>query len=419
MAEIEFVPGMNFRSGVDGLGGQVRGTALSAAAPESVAGGGQATGLQVSLAENQTDLESALEISSDLSAAVGLFGGSAKFNFAEKCKTHHYSLYLVIHSRVLNDLKQISAPQLNPDAIDLLKNGATDRFREQFGDLFVLGIRTGGQLDIVLEIEKFSDTNSNDIKGDIAAGGILGPVAGKTEDKINSVITKATTGHQVSLFQSQIGGAQTASLEPSQVIAQGLNFASTVTPDKSVPFSVVLQDYKTLDLPAPPNFVDLQNARDVISTIMDLRKAVLSKLNSAHYIIAHPEQFPTPLPLDVNKFANGCAAALKILTDAASQAINAPKQAAMPQVDVPTDALPQPVAAGSQEPVNVPDLNGMQFGAASDFLTKLGMTSTINLVPNPDPATFLKVLFQTPPAGTLPKGTNITLTCGFHKIFGQ
>jgi hypothetical protein len=195
MAEIEFVPGMAFLSGVDSLSGKVRGTAVTAAAPQSTAGG-QALALEISLAENQTDLESALEISSDLSAAVGLFGGSAKFRFAERCQLHNYSLYLVMHAKVLNDLAQVSAPQLKPDAELLLRNGDFPRFREQFGDQFVMGIRTGGQLDIVLEIQKFSSTNSNDVKVDLAAGGILGPVTGKTEDAINDTLTKATKGHQ-------------------------------------------------------------------------------------------------------------------------------------------------------------------------------------------------------------------------------
>src|SRR5262249_38093066 len=160
------------------LSGKVRGTAVSAAKPQSVPGGGGSFNTEISLVEDQADLEKALEISAEVSAAVGLFSGGAKFQFAETCKTHNYSLYLVVHCKVLEGLTQISDPQLTPDAAALLRNGQFDRFREQFGDMFALGIRTGGQLDTVLEIQKFSSTNANDIKAGFAAGGILGPVAG-------------------------------------------------------------------------------------------------------------------------------------------------------------------------------------------------------------------------------------------------
>ena len=198
-----------------------------------------------------------------------------------------------------------------------------------------------------------------------------------------------------------------------------MTFAKTVIPGQSIPWSVVLQDYKTLDLPAPPNFIDLLNAQDVLSSVMDLRRTVLNKLNSVHYIFEFPEQFPRPLPVDLNRIANQCADALKILTDAASQAINSPLQAVVPKVDVPTDVLPQPLQGGAQEMVHVPSLNGMNVSAAQDFLAGLGLTSTVQLVEDPNPGNFLRVLNQDPPPGDVQKGKSIALTAGFHKILGK
>lgn len=404
MPETEFLSGMDFGSGVDSRG-KVRGCAVGGGAPAAVAAG-QITEITLSLLESQEDFDKYLGISASVSASYCFIGGSANFNFGEQCSFHSYSVYVLAHAKVSNPLLQIKSPELQKGG-DLLSTGDVDRFREEFGDLFVMGIRTGGELSIVLEIEKFSKTNNNDIKADLTAGGgIFGPLSASTTDSVTSVMKSASQGHNITVHHSQGGGDQEASTDIAACINQALGFSKTVTPQTGVPVSVFLQDYRSLDLPKPPNFIEVENAREVLETIMSTRRDALTRLNNINFILTHPEQFINPGNLNLS--AQKLATAIKVLTDAASQCVDNPKGASIPTVEIPTDPLPLPVDS-KMNLIAVPNVCGQTQAAAQSRIESVGLT--VGQVVAPANNTGVVVSQSPTPAdGPVQRGRSVILT---------
>lgn len=69
-----------------------------------------------------------------------------------------------------------------------------DRFREQFGDYFVRGMRTGGQFCAILQIIGKDRSDQSNVKAALEAGGIIGAVAVRTTDGFGSVVHE---GHAI------------------------------------------------------------------------------------------------------------------------------------------------------------------------------------------------------------------------------
>src|SRR5450759_2655473 len=134
MPNVDFEYPMDFGKGVNRLQLLARGTGVTGSVPDSVSGGGGQT-VQFSLKKIETyeDFQSAFDFEADASASYGLFHASAKFKYAENHKFKSFSQYLVVNVIVTNAFRQMHDIQLTPPAQDLIKNGQTKRFYEEFG----------------------------------------------------------------------------------------------------------------------------------------------------------------------------------------------------------------------------------------------------------------------------------------------
>src|SRR6266516_2157619 len=196
MATVDVVQGMDFGAGINSLIGQVRGDAVIRTDPQDTLGAsGQKVLINVKLDESQEDLNSALNISAEVSASFVVFGGSDKFTFAEKCGFHQFSLFLVVHVSVVNAFKQMRDVQLKPQALNLLSVGQAMRFHEEFGDVFVRGVQTGGEFAAVLEIQTTSTNDAQDVKNHLEASGLFGALSGGSD--FSQSVQQATKNHRV------------------------------------------------------------------------------------------------------------------------------------------------------------------------------------------------------------------------------
>jgi hypothetical protein len=345
MPIVDLIKGMDFGAGVD-LGGQLFGDAVVRTGPDEIKDtGGQTEDIFLTLVETQEDQNTALHLSTSVSASYGLFGGSGKFDLSEEMHVHNFSISLVIRATVLNTFKQMRDVQFGPQAKSLLENGKEARFREQFGDMFVRGIQTGGELCAILQIVGHDESDQTSIKADLEAGGIIGGVAIATKDTFSSAVSKATSHREVKLRHFQVGGTPKASIDPDTMIQHALNFAAEVKAGQSEAFQALLVPYKTLDAPSGPNFVDLESAKETLALLMQKRRDALTRLASFNFVIAHPDQFIIPPGTSVNAIAGRFGTAVAALTSAASRCVNNPKEAAealtsIAALDVPVDDLP-------------------------------------------------------------------------------
>jgi hypothetical protein len=348
MPNVDIIDGMAFGTGVD-LGGQIFGDGVVRTQPE-VVGGGQTTDIFLTLVDSQEDQDKALNLSTDVSAAFGLFGGSAKFDLSQKMHFHQFSITLIIRATVVNAFTQMRDVQLTESAKALIQNGDMKRFRERFGDFFVRGLRTGGEFCAILQIIGRDQDDQDNVRAALQAGGILGGVAASTNDSFSTVVKKATLHRETRLRHVQIGGEQTASINPEEMVAHALKFATGVREGQSEAFTALVVPYETLDLPQGANFIDIMAAKETLELLMRRRRDALTRLTAFDFVLSHPEQFVIPSGTNINAIIGRFENAVAKLTSAASRCVNAPleSQASLQSIsdlDIPLDELPPRHAA--------------------------------------------------------------------------
>jgi hypothetical protein len=67
------------------------------------------------------DLETELNIGADASAGIGLFSGSASFDFSKKCRIQSSSLCVLVSAEERFAFQQIDSPVLSRPAADLVE----------------------------------------------------------------------------------------------------------------------------------------------------------------------------------------------------------------------------------------------------------------------------------------------------------
>src|SRR5579864_9101662 len=184
------IDGMALGTGVD-LSGKIFGDGVIRTTPE-VVGGAQQVDIFLTLVESQTDQDQALDLSTEISAAFGLFGGSAKFDLSQRMHFNQFAITLIIRATVVNAFAQMRDVQLTDSAKGLIHDGNLPRFREQFGDFFVRGLRTGGEFCAILQIIGRDAGDQSTIKAALQAGGILGSVAVETNNNFSMTVQNAT-----------------------------------------------------------------------------------------------------------------------------------------------------------------------------------------------------------------------------------
>jgi hypothetical protein len=365
---VDFEDPMDFGMGDNSLQLLARGTGVTGSAPDSVSGG---QAVQFSLNEAYEDFQRAFDFSADASASYGLFHASAKFRYAENHKFKSFSRYLVASVIVTNAFRQLHNVQLTDSAHTLLANGQTDRFHEELGDTFVLGITTGGAYYAVLEFTCESEQDQKSISAQLDVGeyGLF-----DAEAKFSSRMQdfKGHTSLTVDSFQQ--GGADTRqSVNVDDIIAKATNFPLDVK-QVAVPFSAFLQDYKTLDLPAGPNPTDVENARLVLQNYLALRNQLVQKLNEIEYIQQFPDRFVNPEQFDLAGMHSQVAQLLNQVTRGASACVNKIMDCQFPEISIPTFSLP-PLKPGVQ--IQVPNVTGISRDDAQTILQRLGLQPQI------------------------------------------
>jgi PASTA domain len=186
--------------------------------------------------------------------------------------------------------------------------------------------------------------------------------------------------------------------------------------NNAVPYLVLLDGYSILPLPNPPNFIDLQHQMDVLAQCATWRNMDLQTLNDIAFIKSNPAQFTDVNMGQLSQSENNISADLNTIAAAASNAVNNPSTAALPQLKVPPPlALPSRVMAlfvtipvywtGMRDP-SYDSLDGSRKSAAT-----LGLVAKYVTVPNNNPNVEGDIASMSPPAGTqVEVGTTVTIS---------
>lgn len=245
----------------------------------------------------------------------------------------------------------------------LLQNGQEERFRQEYGDLFVESAITGGEFCAVIQINSSDDAHKQAIQQSIEGHGGFAGIGAKAGEKLSSAISEQVKHSDLKVSIWQTGGiAPTTSPDPDAVLDIVQKFPAQCTGNRAVVYQMNLQDYNTLDLPKTPNWVDLQKVKEVIRQCTELYTQINSEINQIEYITLNRDQFVDPDHYDLEGMASKLRQALDEVYQTASKAVDNPITAQIPTVTLPEFKIPtrKPSLVIWQIPRKPPDLSGLQ-----------------------------------------------------------
>ncbi len=293
--EVDFVNGMDYLNGFDSLTLEHHGPAVKGSEPRELPGsGGQRTTCIIQLVNRQSDLATLMELSASASLKYALFGGGgAKYNFFNSTKINTYSLDLLIYVKVSNSQKtvELSKLSLNDDAKKLYKKNP-DLFIKTYGDKFIYGLMTGGELFVKLSLQSESSELVNRVTFSLKASGGLGAWQGSASIDALREISETISSLQM-LSQVERHGTQD-NLPPvndqSAIINYALQFPTKVKDQHSVPYRALLMQYDHI-FPSEMDNITRQNQTDVMRSLGETRNVLISNLNDYSYAITHIDEF--------------------------------------------------------------------------------------------------------------------------------
>jgi hypothetical protein len=324
---VPYQEGLVFGVGVDTPSGDARSIAVTGS-PNAIP---QAPGPEITFTMTEVtsveDLTKTLGISADASGGVGLFSASARMDFAQSCHINTSSVFACFSIKRKNAFQQIDAPGISDAANSLLENGQITSFQNEFGDMFVRGLETGGQFFGVIEITCSDQDDQQSMS--IAVKGAFGPfgAGGSFSQSFKDTVSKKNISIQCHVEGGRLPDGLPTNLD--SLVAAAKDWPNTVDAN-AVPYAALLDSYSILPLPNPPNYIDLAQQKDVLALCAQQRNQHWVWINDITYILAHPEQFVTPDLELLGKTQVDLEADLTTIADAASNALNNPKSAAAP-----------------------------------------------------------------------------------------
>ena len=284
----------NYGSGADSSAEQIRGSAIIPTAPASLSG---AAGAEVTytthVVESQRQLEESLGVSAAMSLLYGFVaGGNAKVDFAQTNTMSENSLSVVVTAIVKNPVLLMSNVKLIPEAKDLYAKNP-ESFKQRYGDMYVNGIRTGGEMFGLILMRTTSSEHKSALSTSLHASGGFGLVSASLDASVTHSIQEAIKDTDASIYVHTSG--YTPPHYP-QTVPELLELAASFpaqvkSAGQATPYAMDLLDYKFLDLPDGPNLADLQNRDDVIQWAADLKAKAMAKRASIEYIRGNPQLF--------------------------------------------------------------------------------------------------------------------------------
>jgi hypothetical protein len=389
-----------YRNGYDiGIG-----VAMATGSPMALGAEGDVTPPQIGIGgsgsftfrrvDSTTDLETELGIGADVSAGIGLFSGSASFDFAKKCKIQSSSLTVLVSAQERFVFQQMDSPKLSRAAATLVENGK--ELSPQFGEYFVRGVETGGRFFGVVRIDTKSTQSKTDVDAALSASYGL-TMSADVRLKISEAMSTANA--RVEAFVMYDGGRVTThptSNDPITLLDQlykAMNEWTATVRTEPKAYKMSLAPYSIALGPTPPNAAQIEKQRGVLIRCAKLRSQTIDKLNLIDYMLDpnHMSEFaiiPPPAGPDLPALQAAFAGDLDVIAEAASFAIENIKEARDPEVymreikgvqDFKFTALPTNLPEHAGSSLSVPNLIGHSIESVSSELIQRG------LVGNPEP----------------------------------
>ena len=231
---------------------------------------------------SETELRESLNINASASLNFGFTGNaSARMHYARSVNKNRFSRYLMVHTRVGNQLEIASSFKFKDSAQKLLKSGRSSDFHKHCGNEFVKGRRTGGEFFAVLEFDISEDREHEEFSAAVSASGL----GWKASTNINSSLAKFG---KFSLMQIRIlrVGANGPIPDMNSLQAYALTFPALVEAAGASPVTLelVTQSYDGVEpIDLSINVPLFLNQRKILEELAKEREMALENLSSVLY----------------------------------------------------------------------------------------------------------------------------------------
>lgn len=296
---------------------------------------GQEVKFSLHVAETQSELASALNVSAAamLKAAdtFGLsnFSSKASYVSSKEVTQSQNSIYVVVHTTVLNQNKKAQSVAFTPKAkryLEDLKKAPTDEawkkaflnFRILCGDMYLKDLIVGGEYYGVIHIQNSTSEEKKSVKANIEVAlgaSISSPSASKVSNSsgsglivgreasasldFSSSLRKAIQNKSVNVWSIQRGGSGDDAVAATTVdeLIQKAKTLPKATIDSARVLRAVFFDYTTLDPEFPyrgKNVEYLSYIRKVpekVEAFLEVRQALAAREKLVRTIIEDPKDF--------------------------------------------------------------------------------------------------------------------------------
>jgi|GEM_PF-1960772 len=285
-------------------------TSLTAA----IGAGGQTVIYEMRQIEDASNLRKTLNISASASLAGGIGSGSGKASFFNSLEISSYALYIYVRVRVSNASKALREYKITDTALDFLKESGAEAFFENYGDEFVNGYTTGGELIAVIKINH--RTVQEKTVSEAAIQGSYGSFSGSAS--FSSALENLNLSSATEVRVMRRGGTGPIP-DASTLKTMAINFPDTVKENTG---NAVLLQLTTIpyalatNRPAKINLISLATQRRSLEHVAEQRETV--KIARADYRFAaeHPYYFFNPDVSALNSAVVACGVAINRIDEA-------------------------------------------------------------------------------------------------------
>ncbi|WP_114391907.1 hypothetical protein [Oleisolibacter albus] len=289
MQAVDWQPGLDYGTGYDNVRGDAKQPAVVGAHRPIEGAAGQQGDFAFVNINSESDFDQATDIDVKIGGGFGLFSGSAKFKFKERCKVSSQATFCVVRVSALNAYEGLVEPKLAPDAWDLLNTGNSKRFRERFGDLFVSGLFIGVEFYGVVRIEAMRVERQKEIASSVEAS--YGMFA-SGEANVSFKESMSSAEHKIEIFVYQKGGSIEICKGIPDLFRLATNALNEGRGGRGYPFAVTLDPYNELKLPNDDaSFVQIEAARRNLARLSDHMRALQRMQNDIDFALRNQAWF--------------------------------------------------------------------------------------------------------------------------------
>jgi hypothetical protein len=243
-------PGIDIGSGFNVLTGEVRGIAVGGDIGVATSSG-QVVKSEATVVESQEQMVESLNVSVETSGHYGLFSAEGRFGLAQQSSFTSQSTYVVAKCVVENAFRSFIRPAILPEAAQRMRDEGPEAFKIGYGDSFVRGMRTGGELYAVFQLTSKSTEEQKSVAVSLQAEvqGLL--AGGSVESSMDHLQRSSAKVSSMSvLFYQRAGRDDSISpVTTPQEITRRLTDFPAIANSAAEGYLAQIVDYQVLALP--------------------------------------------------------------------------------------------------------------------------------------------------------------------------